>query len=97
MPNDAAQANVVCPFYHRFSPNGREVICEGIAPGAETCMLFRTRAQRDKWLEALCNTFSYNRCHIAMGVNRKLEQQSAKQEAAVLAAQTRQLPHRPYP
>ncbi len=69
MPNDAATAQVICPFFHRFTRTGREIICDGWEKGTEAGTLFASHSALEVWTGKLCNTFQYDRCPVAKAVN----------------------------
>lgn len=64
--NDNRKALIVCPFYHRFFPNGNTIVCEGMEDSSELCMSFPRREDMDRHLQCACNSYDFElRCPIA--------------------------------
>lgn len=70
MPNDAATAKVICPFFHRFTREERAIICEGPGKDLEAGTLFRSSKAMTVWTGSFCNTFQYERCPVAQAATR---------------------------
>lgn len=70
MPNDAAIAQVICPFFHRFTKSGKEIVCEGFAKNMEAGTLFPDHDALEVWTGKLCNTFQYSACPVAKAAER---------------------------
>lgn len=64
--NDARKAKIICPFYHRFTQDGRTIVCEGMDDDKELCLKFRRKEDLNEHLESVCNRYDYaKRCPIA--------------------------------
>lgn len=69
------KARIICPFYLRHTNERRVIVCEGMAPGLQSAMLFRSRRDMERYSEKYCETYHYNRCPMARAVALKIEQQ----------------------
>ena len=74
MPNDRHQERIKCPFFLRFERGNKDIICEGLLPGSEIINAFRFGAQREKWIERVCETHQCcEKCALARMLSEKYE------------------------
>lgn len=71
--NEACKARIICPYFQRFTGDGRMIVCEGIIERAETCTAFRHRAELEQHLRLYCNTYGYGDCPVARTIAHRLE------------------------
>lgn len=76
--NDTLRGRVICPYYERHTSQKRAIVCEGLAAGMETAMLFDCRADMEKYSAKFCETFRYNRCPLARGLAMKYTDQEER-------------------
>lgn len=74
MPNETDDALVVCPYFARFHRGKNamcQIICEGIAAGTESGVIFTGRDAMHRWTVRYCNTYDYDRCPMAAAIGGK--------------------------
>lgn len=71
MPNDADSALVVCPYFVRFHGGKNaicQIVCEGVAPGVESGVIFTGKSAMHAWTSRWCNTYKYENCPMARAI-----------------------------
>ena len=71
--NVPIKARIICPYYLRHTNERRAIVCEGLAPGAESAMVFRGRVAMERYSEKYCETFKYGHCPLARAMSLKIE------------------------
>lgn len=71
-------ARIICPYFKMLSNDRRTIVCEGLTPGASSAMVFRTRAEQEKYSEKNCERYSYGHCPLARAVQLKLADEEEK-------------------
>ena len=64
-------ADVVCPFYHGISGDGKILSCEGLFADSHTCTCFGSIRMRKKHMNQYCNGFQCERCALYRVLNQK--------------------------
>lgn len=76
--NVPIKARVICPYFQRHTDGRNTIVCEGVARGVETAMVFRGREQMERYSEKYCETYKYGHCPLARAVSLKIELQNEK-------------------
>lgn len=71
MPNIAAEANVICPYYRSMASTS--IRCEAYSKNAIRCdLIFASTEERDKFQSSVCCNWRYGeRCDRAFMLDKK--------------------------
>ena len=68
MANVKENALVICPYFLRFAGGKNavcQIVCEGLAPGVESGVIFTGKEAMHQWTGRWCNTYEYGGCPLA--------------------------------